>query len=627
MSFSGYTAWSHRIAKPLRAYLEADTASAAVLIAATIAALVWANVSDATYGTFWGTRLVVRVAGAGVSQDLRAWVNTGLMTFFFLSVGLETRREFDLGELRDRKRFALPVLAGIGGMTLPVLIYLLFNAGRPTAHGWGAAMGTDTAFALGLLALVGPRFLARLRTFLLAVLVVDDLVSLLIIATVYTHRVVLHALVAAVALVALMLIVRAAGVRRGSVYTLIGLAIWFALLKSGVDPIVTGLAMGLLTYAYVPGRDELERATDLFRRFREQPTSRLAQTARSGLAYALSPNERVHGLVQPWTTYVIVPLFALANIGVPISGAFLSRALTSPVTLGILIGYVVGKPIGITATSWLVTKISHGRLRPPVGWGAVLGGASIAGIGFTESLLIATLAFSGLDLADAKVAVVAGFVVATSLSWVDFRVIARLPRKLRLRLLLSSAEPIIDLAVPVDVERDHLRGPIDAPVTMVEYGDLECEYCGRAEGVVRKLLADFGDLRYVWRHLPLNDVHPHAQIAAEATEAAADQGAFWEMHDFLLEHQGALTKRDLIGYAAQLHLDTERFAEELRQHTHRDRIAEDVESAELSGVSGTPTFFVNGRRLYGAYDIATLSDAVRVARLRAARFPGERQNR
>jgi protein-disulfide isomerase len=193
-----------------------------------------------------------------------------------------------------------------------------------------------------------------------------------------------------------------------------------------------------------------------------------------------------------------------------------------------------------------------------------------------------------------------------------------LPRRLRARALLGAAEPLVDLYAEVDSERDHVRGPLDAPVTVVEYGDFECPYCGQAEPVVRELLRDFGDVSYIWRHLPLSDVHPHAQLAAEAAEAAADQGAFWEMHDLLLDHQDALRPGDLIGYAGELGLDVERFTDALREHAGAARVAEDVDNADLSGVSGTPTFFINGRRHYGAYDINTLTKEVRTARARAA---------
>jgi protein-disulfide isomerase len=193
-----------------------------------------------------------------------------------------------------------------------------------------------------------------------------------------------------------------------------------------------------------------------------------------------------------------------------------------------------------------------------------------------------------------------------------------LPRELRLRALVGTPHTIVDLATPVDPERDHIRGPLDAPVTLVEYGDFECPYCGRAEGIIRELLADFGDLRYVWRHLPLNDVHSDAQLAAEASEAAGDQGKFWQMSDLLLSHQDALTVRDLVSYAEELGLDVDRFREYLRKGRGAGRIAEDVDSADASNVSGTPSFFINGMRHYGAYDVATLSREVRAARARAA---------
>jgi protein-disulfide isomerase len=233
------------------------------------------------------------------------------------------------------------------------------------------------------------------------------------------------------------------------------------------------------------------------------------------------------------------------------------------------------------------------------------------------ALLVATLAFDGSRLEEAKVGILGAALGATLLTWLLFRSTALLPRRFRARALHGSAEPPVDLYVDVDPERDHIRGPRHAPVTVLEYGDFECPYCGQAEPVLRELLRDFGDVRYVWRHLPLNDVHPNTQLAAEAAEAAADQGAFWEMHDLLLAHQDALRPVDLMGYAEQLGLDVDRFTDALREHSGAARVAEDVDSADVSGVSGTPTFFINGRRHYGAYDVATLSAAVRAARARA----------
>ena len=619
--YAGQTACGAGMRTPLRDFLRTETGSAAVLLAAALTALTWANAAPGSYEHVWGTVLSVRLGGHGISLDLREWVNSGLMTLFFFVVGLEARREFDMGELRERRRIALPLIAGVCGMAVPVAVYLAVNAageGVGDPHGWGAAMSTDTAFALGMLALVGSRLPDALRVFILTVAVVDDFVALGVIAVAYSGSIDVPALLVAAALLGLVLLVRAAGVRRGAVYAVLAVALWTALLESGVDPVVAGLAMGLLTYAYPAARSDLERASDLFRLFREQPTPELERSLRLGLATAISPNERLQRVYHPWTSYVIVPLFALANAGITLSGDQLAAAFRSPVTLGIIAGYLLGKPAGILGSALLTTAASRGRLRPPVGWGAVAAGGSIAGIGFTVSLLIATLAFDGPRLTEAKVGILTAVACASVLTWAVTRVIAAMPRRTRMRALLGTAEGIVDLAASVDLDRDHVRGPSDAPVTVVEYGDFECPYCGQAEPVVRELLAGAGDIRYVWRHLPLNDVHPHAQLAAEAAEAAAEQDCYWAMHDLLMAHQGALTIPHLLSYAEKAGMETERFRRDLRARTGAARVAEDVESADLSGVSGTPTFFVNGRRHHGAYDIAGLSEAVRAARERAA---------
>ena len=616
--FSGRTAWARNLETPLRNFLRTETGSAVVLLAATVTALIWVNAHASSYQSVWQTELSIRVGGWSVSQDLRHWLNTGLMTFFFFVIGLEARREFVMGELRQRYRIALPLAAGIGGMAVPVAIFLAVNAGHSSTHGWGVAMSTDTAFALGMLALVGSRFPIRLRAFMLTVAVVDDIVALIVIATVYRSKLELVPLLVALGLFAAGMAAARAGVRHGLFYLALGATTWVAMFKSGINPVVVGLAMGLLTYAYPAARSDLERASDLFRLFREQPTPELARSARAGLESAISPNERLQHLFHPWTSYLFVPFFALANAGIAVSSGFLASAYSSPVTLGILIGYVAGKPVGVLSTSWLVARLSRGRLRPPVGWAAVAGGGTIAGIGFTVSLLIASLAFHGAELEQAKLGILSAAFCSALATWIVLRTTSLFPTRLRTRALLGTGETITDLAVPVDPERDHIRGPEDAPITLVEYGDLECPYCGRAESIVRELLADFGDLRYVWRHLPLSDVHPWAQLASEAAEAAAAQGAFWPMHDLLLEHRGPFRPSDLIAYAGRLGLDVERFEDDLRRHGGAAHIAEDVDGADLSGVSGTPTFFINERRHNGAYDVETLAAAVRVARARTA---------
>jgi protein-disulfide isomerase len=342
----------------------------------------------------------------------------------------------------------------------------------------------------------------------------------------------------------------------------------------------------------------------------------LARTAALGVTSAISANERLQYRLHPWTSFVIAPLFALANAGIHVDGELLGDAFGSPITLGIVVGYVVGKPIGFTVATWVATRVTG--LRPTVSWPMIMGSGTVAGVAFTVSLLIADIAFDGRDLEEAKVGVLGAAILASVASFLVFRLLARVPAETRARQLLGTAEDLLDLSEDVDPERDHIRGPDSAPVTLVEYGDYQCPYCGQAEEVIRELLEEFGDeLRYVWRHLPLNDVHANAQMAAEATEAAGAQGAFWPMHDRLLVSQDKLDPDDLSRLADELGLDGERFWNDLRQRRFAERVEEDVASADESGVAGTPSFFINGRRHQGAYDVATLSRAVRGARTQA----------
>ncbi len=617
--FSERTAWARNLAAPLRDYLNTETGGAVALLAATVAALVWANSPwPHSYESVWTTTLSITLGSSGISQDLRHWVNEGLMTFFFLVVGLEAKRELDVGQLRERRRVAIPLVAALGGMALAVAIFLAFNAGGSGAHGWGAAMSTDTAFALGVLALVAPGG-TRLRVRLLTLAVFDDLVALVVIATVYTDHVSLVPLLVALGIFVLLLILRSAPpASRGPGAAVLGLAFWVALYESGIDPVIAGLVVGLVTSAYAPPRVQLERVVELTRSFREQPTPELARSAQRGVASAISPNERLQYRLHPWTSFVIVPLFALANAGIHVNSGLLRDAFSSPITLGIIVGYVVGKPLGIVGSAWLVLRLRLG-LRRSLSWPVIAGGGVVAGIGFTVSLLIASLAFQGRELEEAKIGVLASALIASLAAWGAFRLIRRLPAGLRARQIAETEEELEDLAEDVDPERDHIRGAEDAPVTLVEYGDYECPYCGQAEVVVRELLQEFGDdLRYVWRHLPLNDVHPNAQMAAEAAEAAAAQGQFWEMHDKLLSHQDELSPKDIGRYAEELGLDFDRFAEDVRRHEYAERVADDVGTADASEVAGTPSFFINGKRHQGAYDVSTLTAAVRRARARAA---------
>ncbi|HVW42115.1 MAG TPA: Na+/H+ antiporter NhaA [Amycolatopsis sp.] len=604
--------------RPLRSFLRTESGSAGVLVAAVALALLWANAVPGMYHAFWSWVLTVRIGPMSASLDLRGWVNSGLMTLFFLVVGLEARREIDLGDLRERRRLVLPAAAGLAGMAIPALIFLAVNGGGPGAPGWGAAMSTDTALALGVLTVVGRGAPKRIRTFVLTVFVVDDIVALVVIAVAYSTDLRPLALVVAAVAYAGVLASRRLGDRhRKPVFVALAVTVWGGLLAGGVDPVAAGLAVGLATSAYVPRRDALEQATTLVRLFREQPTPELATSAAKGLSATLSANARMQHSLHQVTSFVVVPLFALANAGIVINTQVFAHALTAPITLGIVAAYVVGKPVGVFGTSWLVARLSRGAARPPVGWAAVLGSGTIAGVGFTVSLLIAGLAFTGPQLDEAKLGVLLAALGASALSLVVYRLTAALPEAVRNRALLGTARDLTDLVPPVDPARDHVRGPEDAAVTVVEYGDFECPWTGMVAPTARELLAGNTDIRYVWRHLPLPDVHPHAQLAAEAAEAAGDQGAFWPMHDLLLANQRALHPDTLVGYARELGLDIDRFRADLVRRRFAARVGRDIESADLSGVAGTPTFFVNGRRHDGPQDLTTLSGVITSARTRA----------
>ena len=599
-----------QLSGPLRAFLGTESASAGLLLAATAVALLWANspLSD-SYTQLWHTPLSIRVGGAELAMDLEHWVNDGLMALFFFVIGLEVRRELSIGELTHRRRVVVPLVAGLAGMLLPALLYLALNPSGEAARGWGIVIGTDTAFLLGALALVGPACPTQLRVFLLTLTVIDDIVAVTVIGVVYSSSMRPAALAAAAACLVVLWLLGRWRVWRSGAYVLVAIALWAATLESGLHPAIAGMTAGLLMAARVPERQEVEGAATLARAFRQSPRPDVGRTAQLGLQRAISVNERMQMALHPWTSFVIVPLFALANAGVDLRGGTLGEALRSPITWGVVLGLVLGKLVGIGLGSQAAVRLRLGRLPQGVGEGQVFGGAALSGIGFTVSLLIVGLAFGGEAQQDAAtLGVLMAAAVAFVTGWLLFWAAARF------RGERTAGLPVV-LSEPVDPARDHIRGRVDAPLTLVEYGDFECPFCGRATGVVHELRELFGeDLRYVFRHLPLTDVHPCAEIAARAAEAAAAQGRFWEMHDVLFRHQSELTVPDLLGYAGQLDLDVEAFAHALDDEDLARRVREDVASADASGARGTPTFFVGELRHVEPHDTQTLARALEEAR-------------
>ena len=409
------------LSRAARSFLRTESGSAVLLLTAAVLALAWANLGGG-YEDFWHTELSLRLGGLELSEDLRHWVNDGLMVLFFFSVGLEISRETVLGELRGVRAIAAPAIAAIGGLTVPAGLFLLFNAGGPAAGAWGIAISTDTALVIGVLALVGPRCPDQLRVFLLALSIVDDIGAVTAIALFYTHQVDLVALGVAGALFLGLLALRYVHFWRTPIYAAIGILMWLAVLRSGVHPSVVGVALGLLVNAYAPKPRDIARAGVLGRSLIVDPSPARALAARNAAAEAVSPNERLQLRIQPWSSYVIVPVFVLANAGVALSGETLAAAVGSPLTWGVVVGLTVGKLIGVTAGTWLALRSGIGIVPDTLHWGQLVGGAGLSGIGFTVALFVTELALDDAALVnDAKIGILTGSILAGVVGWLIFR--------------------------------------------------------------------------------------------------------------------------------------------------------------------------------------------------------------
>ncbi|MFJ6652963.1 Na+/H+ antiporter NhaA [Microbacterium sp. NPDC091313] len=584
--------------------LRGDRLSAALLLAGVAIAMIWANLPGETYHEVWELPLSFAAGDMTWTFPLHAFVNEGLMTLFFFLVGLEVKQQLTVGELTDRSRAVVPIAAAVAGLAIPALIFVLLNLTSGQAHAWGVVISTDTAFLLGALALIGPRFSSRLRTFLLTLAVVDDIGALLVIGLFYNSGLNPVPFVCAVVLIVLLALVRLLPAPvRALCYTVLGAALWVAVYLAGVHPTLAGVAVALLIPVFPPRRGDVERAAVQAQAFRESPNPRYAAAVARSLRESISINERVQDAWRPYIAYGVLPIFALANAGVHITGDTLAAALVSPVAWGILAGLVVGKFVGITGATWFVRVIGKGQLAPGLSLHRIAGGAALSGIGFTISLFLVPIAISDAETQDiARVAVLAASVIAFLLGWAILTVGDRLSPPMAVGLKLARK---------VDPERDHVKGSMDAPYEIVEYGDFECPFCSRATGSVDAVREHFGDdIRWVWRHLPLDHVHPHAQEAAQAAEAAGRQGQFFQMSGKLFAHQDHLERDDLFRYAEMLGLDPDRFATDFAAPKVLRHIQDDRLDAELMDLGSTPTFFLNGYRHIGPYDSASLIRAV-----------------
>jgi NhaA family Na+:H+ antiporter len=378
----------------LQEFLAASTSSSWVLITAVVGALVWVNSPwGSSYDRLWSTPLVLHVGGLTVGSDLAFWISSGLMTFFFLVVGLEIKREVTVGELRRPKAVALPAIAAVGGMIVPALLYLAVAHGGATGRGWGVPIATDIALALGALALAARHAPAALKPLLLTLAIVDDIGAIVVIAGFYSHGGRPVALLVALLVVAAVIVLERFGVRTPLVFLALGVALWVACDQAGIHPTIAGVVMGLLTPVHPLPREEV------------------------------APLERTEHVLVPWTSFVVVPLFALSSAGVRLSPVTITAAFGGVVALGVFLGLVIGKPIGVVGASLLARRSGVGEAPAEVGTRVLIGLGATAGIGFTVGLFIAELAFATepLLLAEAKIALLFASVVAGALGYAVLR--------------------------------------------------------------------------------------------------------------------------------------------------------------------------------------------------------------
>jgi NhaA family Na+:H+ antiporter len=407
------------VVQPLNRFLHVEAAGGILLVMATIVALVWANVWPASYESLWSTEVRIQLGDYEFADDLQHLVNDLLMGLFFFVVGMEIKRELVSGELRDRRVVALPAMAALGGMIVPATIFLAFNAAGDGRDGWGIPMATDVAFALGVVALLGARVPASVKVLLLTLAIVDDIGAIVVIALFYTSDLEPIFLVFAAGLAVVVAVILRLDITYPPIFFGLGLLLWLMVYESGVHATIAGVVMGLLTPA-VPRQTDLEadEVVDVLENRPELHASDVRMTAYA-IRGSVSACDRLIDALHPWTSYVIVPLFAVANAGVEISGDELRDP--SAVFVGVLLGLVVGKLVGITAFSWLTVRLGLGRLPAGTHWGHITGVATVAGIGFTVSLFITGLAFDDVGLQDdAKLGTLSASIVAAVVGWVVF---------------------------------------------------------------------------------------------------------------------------------------------------------------------------------------------------------------
>lgn len=411
-----------RLTKPFGRFLQMEAAGGGALLLCTIAAMALANSPWAEhFFEFWETHVGLQFGSLELARSLKEWINDGLMTLFFFLVALELKRELVLGELNTPRLAALSIAGALGGMIVPAAIYLLLQSGQPGERGWGTVMATDTAFVIGCLALLGSRIPQSLRVFMLSLAIVDDIGAILVVAIGYSIHINLAALALGAFGVAVVVGIARIGVRGFPIYILAGIGIWFAFDASGIHATITGVVLGLLTPARRWVSDD--RLYSILHQVIAHPAGeegsghtkdrRTLQVAEVAAREALSPIERLEIVLHPWVGFVIMPLFALANAGLPLSVA----EFKSPVAVAVFMGFAIGKPIGILTFSWLAVRTGIAIRPPELTWRLLSGGGLLAGIGFTMALFIANIAFSEGLVDSAKAGILSASVVSGALGF------------------------------------------------------------------------------------------------------------------------------------------------------------------------------------------------------------------
>ncbi|APH43757.1 Na+/H+ antiporter NhaA [Microbacterium sp. 1.5R] len=594
----------HRTRSPRRSTPAPEAVAAALLVIATIVALLWANMDDSTYQSVWHTWLGVEIGDLQWGMDLRHLINDGLMTFFFALITLEVRRELEFGELHDWRKAAVPVAAAAAGILVPAAIYLTVTAGTPEASGWGTVVSTDTAFVLGLLALLGRGLPPAVRVFLVTLAVADDIGALAVIAVAYTDELSISALVIAMLGLGAIAACRWWGVWRGAPYLVLSVVVWLATLASGVHATLAGVAIALLLPVFEARDDRVGEARRLMTAFAQSPSAAYARDAEEGLQRAISVNDRAHRLLSPYVNLAVLPLFALANAGVRVDATTIAEAARSPLTWGIVAALVLGKPIAVIGTVFAISRIRPGLLPAGVAMRHVVAVGLLSGVGFTLSLFIAELAFADADtLQLAHLAILVASLVAVIAGGTTLVVLERMQRR------GPSSETVLPRAV--DADREHTIGPDDAPLSLVEYGDLSADFDIARTGVLAELRARFGEeLQYTFRHASSVVDGTIGYDAALASEAAARQGRFGPFREALSAASTPVTAQDIRNAASHAGVNIRLFDQERVQTPARERVRRDVDEARRADLRRVPTLFIGGRLYQGSTDARSLIDAL-----------------